>query len=55
MNKELVIHVVIGAAAVAAIYWAWKKIQWGRHVTTVPDGSTFRGVGGPSLPPDPNG
>lgn len=35
MNKEIVIHAIIGAAAVAAIYWAWKKIEAGGSPTPI--------------------
>lgn len=45
MNKELVIHAIIGAAAVAAIYLAWKNIR----LTTTPGGSVLMSPTGENL------
>jgi hypothetical protein len=33
MNKEIVIHVIVGLAATLGIYWLWKRNQAGQTVT----------------------
>lgn len=45
MNKELAIHLAIGAAAVAALFWAWKQIA----LTTTPGGSVLMSPTGANL------
>lgn len=45
MDKELTIHLVIGAAAVAVIYWAWKNVA----LTTTPGGSVMMSPSGANL------
>jgi hypothetical protein len=45
MNKEIVIHVVIGAAAVATIYWLWKRTA----LTTQAGGSVLLSPSGQNL------
>lgn len=41
MNKELVIHLVIGAAAVGTLYWLWTK----NKATTVSSPSGWQAAG----------